>query len=88
MRILLAIALAAVYFGAARLGLGFATVGESITLVWPPTGIAMAALAALGPRYWPAVAVGALLANLVTPLPPAAAAGIAVGNTLEAVLGA
>ncbi|HEU5041020.1 MAG TPA: MASE1 domain-containing protein, partial [Gemmatimonadales bacterium] len=88
MRILLAVALAAVYYVAARLGLGFASVAQSISLVWPPTGIAIAALVVLGPRYWPAVAAGAFLANLVTPLPVAAAAGIAAGNTLEAVLGA
>ena len=88
MRILLAVGLAVVYYVAARIGLRFATVGESISLVWPPTGIAIAALVALGLRSWPAVAVGAFLANLVTPLPAVTAAGIAAGNTLEAVLGA
>lgn len=88
MRVLIAVALAVVYFAAARLGLGFASIGESISLVWPPTGIALAALVVLGLRAWPAVAAGALLANLVTPLPLPTAAGIALGNTLEAVLGA
>ena len=88
MHIALAVTLAVVYYAAARLGLSFASVGDSISLVWPPTGIAMAALVALGPRYWPAVTAGAFLANLVTPLPALAAAGIALGNTLEAALGA
>jgi diguanylate cyclase (GGDEF)-like protein len=37
---------------------------------------------------WPAVAVGALLANLTTAAPLGAALGIATGNTLEAVVGA
>jgi PAS domain S-box-containing protein len=88
MQILIAVALAIVYYGAARLGLGYASVGESISLVWPPTGIALAALAAFGLRFWPAVAVGAFLANAATPIPLAAAAGIAIGNALEALVGA
>jgi signal transduction histidine kinase len=36
---------------------------------------------------WPAVAVGAFLANLLTPIPVGLAAVIAVGNTAEALLG-
>ena len=88
MRFLFACALAAGYFVAARLGLGYASIGESISLVWPPTGIALAALTAWGLRYWPAVALGAFLANAASPVPIAAAAGIALGNTLESVVGA
>ncbi len=88
MQILKVVALAAVYYFVARLGLGYASVGESISLVWPPTGVAFAALTVLGLRCWPGVAAGAFLANAVTPVPLAAAAGIATGNTLEALLGA
>jgi PAS domain S-box-containing protein len=80
--------LAAVYYGAARLGLRYASIGPSISLVWPPTGIAFAALALLGSRYWPGVTLGAFLANAATPIPLLAAAGIALGNTLEAVVAA
>ena len=80
--------LAGLYFVAARLGLRYASVGQSVSLVWPPTGLALAALVALGYEYWPAVAIGAFLANAATPVPLAAAAGIAVGNTLEALLAA
>ncbi len=80
--------LAAVYYAAARLGLRYASIGQSISLVWPPTGIALAALALLGGRYWPGVAIGAFLANAATQVPLTAAAGIAVGNTLEALLAA
>src|SRR5262245_65092966 len=36
--------LAAVYFGAAKLGLTMAFVAEQVTAVWPPTGIALATL--------------------------------------------
>jgi PAS domain S-box-containing protein len=80
--------LAAVYYAAARLGLRYASIGQSISLVWPPTGIALAALVLLGPGAWPGVALGAFLANAATPIPLAAAAAIAVGNTLEAALAA
>jgi integral membrane sensor domain MASE1 len=35
--------LAAVYIAAAKAGLLLATVGAQVTLVWPPTGLALAA---------------------------------------------
>ena len=80
--------LAAVYYAAARLGLRYASIGQSISLIWPPTGIAIAALVILGRRCWPGIAIGAFLANASTPVPLAAALAIAAGNTLEAVLAA
>ena len=68
---------------------GFATVGESISLVWPPTGIAIAALVLLGPRYWPAWRSARSSRTLVTAAPAVtAAAASPLGNTLEALLGA
>jgi PAS domain S-box-containing protein len=81
-------ALAGVYYATARLGLRYASIGQSVSLVWPPTGIAFAALTLWGYRYWPGVALGAFLANAATPVPLLAAAGIALGNTLEAVVAA
>jgi PAS domain S-box-containing protein len=80
--------LAAAYYAAARLGLRYAAIGPSVSLVWPPTGIAFAALTLLGFKYWPGVALGAFLANAATPVPLFAAAGIALGNTLEAIVAA
>jgi PAS domain S-box-containing protein len=80
--------LAIVYYGAARLGLQYASIGQSISLVWPSTGIAFATLTLLGYQYWPGVALGAFLANAATPVPLLAAAGIALGNTLEALVAA
>ncbi len=80
--------LAALYYPAARLGLRYASIGESISLIWPPTGLALAAITLLGYRYWPAIALGAFLANAATAIPDAAAAAIAAGNTLEALAGA
>src|SRR5689334_19020537 len=81
------LALAAIYFGAAKLGFLLAFVAEQVTVVWAPTGISLAALLVFGYRLWPGVALGAFLANITAHEPPAVACGIAVGNTLEAVLG-
>src|SRR5260221_13030858 len=77
--------LAAVYFAAARLGLSYASIGHSISVVWPPTGLALAALVLLGPRYWPGVALGAFFANAATPNPVPGPVGIGAGNTLDGV---
>jgi PAS domain S-box-containing protein len=79
-------ALAVVYYAAARLGLRYATIGPSISLVWPPTGLALAALVVLGRRAWPGIAAGAFFANAATAVPLWVAATIAVGNTLEALV--
>jgi integral membrane sensor domain MASE1/anti-sigma regulatory factor (Ser/Thr protein kinase) len=84
----LALALALVYFGSAKLGLTLAFSNESVTAIWPPTGIALAALVLWGRGLWPGILLGAFLANVTTDVPVYTAAGIAVGNTLEAVVGA
>jgi two-component system sensor kinase FixL len=84
----LAAILAAVYFGAAKLGLALAFVNASATAVWPPTGIALAALLVLGNRVWPGILLGALLANITTAGSVATSLGIAIGNTLEGLVGA
>jgi len=76
------------YFAAAKLGLLVAIVHTSATAVWPPTGIALASLLLLGNQAWPAIAVGAFLANITTHGSVATCAGIATGNTLEALVGA
>src|SRR3954447_14031491 len=80
--------LAAVYYGAAKLGLSLAFMNSSISAVWPPTGIALAALVFWGYRVWPGIALGALAANSWTGIPVYATLGIVVGNTGEALVGA
>jgi signal transduction histidine kinase len=81
-------ALAAVYVLLAKLGLKFATVGSSVTLVWPPTGLALAALTLFSLQLWPAITIGAFVVNATTSgVGVATAAGMAAGNTLEAVVG-
>ncbi|MFN2616760.1 MAG: SpoIIE family protein phosphatase [Thermoleophilaceae bacterium] len=80
--------LAGVYYGAAKLGLHLAFATKSVTAIWPPTGIALAALVLGGFRLWPGVALGAFLANAWTGVPLYTVFGITAGNTLEALAGA
>src|SRR3989449_2303339 len=75
-------AVAAVYFGAAKLGLLAAVAQKVVSSAWPPTGVALATLLLFGVRFWPGIALGAFLLNWTSGVP---AAGIAAGNTLEAV---
>jgi integral membrane sensor domain MASE1 len=81
-------ALAALYWGAAKLGLSLAFATSSVTAIWPPTGIALAAIVLGGYRLWPGVALGAFLANSWTGVPIYTTFGITIGNTLEPVVGA
>src|SRR4051812_27746074 len=80
--------LAGGYWASAHFGLSFATFGRSVTLVWPSTGIALVALTLGGFDLWPGVALGALAVNALTPgVPLWAATAMALGNTLEALIG-
>jgi signal transduction histidine kinase len=81
-------AIAVLYVLAARAGLSLDAVSGFASLVWPPTGIALAAVLLGGRRLWPGIFIGALVANVLTGAPTVVAAGIATGNTLEAVVGA
>ena len=71
------------YFAAARFGLRFAVHAEQVTVVWPPSGIALAAVLVLGYRVWPGVWLGALAANALANESAGTALAIATGNTLE-----
>jgi integral membrane sensor domain MASE1 len=82
------IVLAVVYHLAARLGLKMAYVQVKTSPVWPPTGIALAALLAFGYNLWPGVSLGVLLGSLLTGAPLGIALGMTLGNTLEALAGA
>src|SRR5213592_937953 len=80
--------LTAIYFIAGKLGLMLASLHASASPVWPPAGIALAALLLLGYRAWPAIFVGAFLVNVTTAGNFATSFAIATGNTLEALAGA
>jgi signal transduction histidine kinase len=86
-RYLLAIVVtAAAYYVAARAGLhlAYGDVGTgthgSVTAFWPPVGLGIAALVLYGPRLWPGIVIGDLLAgDYSTPL------GVTLGQTLGTV---
>jgi TolB-like protein/integral membrane sensor domain MASE1/tetratricopeptide (TPR) repeat protein/class 3 adenylate cyclase len=80
--------LAVTYFIAGKLGLMLASLHASASPVWPPAGIALAALLLLGYRAWPAIFIGAFLVNVTTAGNVATSCAIATGNTLEALVGA
>src|SRR6266480_5657556 len=86
-RLALLLGLALVYFFAAKLGLRFAFINSSVTTIWPPAGIALAAFVLLGYRIWPAILGAAFLANYTTTGAVLPSIGIAVGNTVEGLLG-
>src|SRR5437773_2337023 len=77
-----------VYFIAGKFGLILASLHASASPVWPPAGIALAALLVLGYRAWPAIFVGAFLVNVTSVGNVATSLAIASGNTLEAICGA
>ena len=81
-------ALAAVYVAAAKFGFAMALTAEQVALVWPPTGLSLAALLLVGVEVWPGIFLGALLANISLHEPLLVAVCIAAGSTLEAVFAA
>jgi PAS domain S-box-containing protein len=80
--------LAASYVLAGRLGFTASAIHPVVSSAWPPSGVALAALLLMGTRFWPGIALGAFIVNLTGGIAPLAATGIAVGNTLEALVAA
>ncbi|MGL3111312.1 sensor histidine kinase [Bradyrhizobium sp. BR 1432] len=77
-----------IYFASAKGGLALASIHPSATPIWPPTGVALAAVLLRGYRTWPAIFAAALIANATTAGSVATATAIATGNSLEAIAGA
>ena len=82
------VALGVAYYLAAQLSLHLALVGENITPLWPPTGIALVGFLLRGRRLWPGVAIAAFAVNLPISANVVAAATTAIGNTLAPVVAA
>ena len=80
--------LAVLYFCAGVFGLSMAHVHPSASAVWPPSGIALAAILLWGYRVFPGIFLGALAVNIAAAGSLVTALSIAAGNTLEAILGA
>lgn len=79
---------AAVYFLVGKAALSLAFLHPSITVVWPSTGIAIAACLLYQYRVWPGVLAGAFAVNQTMVETSLAAVAIAAGNSAEALLGA
>ncbi len=87
--------LAAGYTLTGIVGLSLAIPPGYATAVWPPSGIALAAILLWGPRVWPGVAAGSVLVNLAVAITTAeaqfslasvaVAASIAAGSTVQAL---
>ena len=80
--------LAVVYFCAAKASLSLALPPGYATAVWPPSGIALAAVLLFGKRIWPGIWIGAAAVNFSVQGAPLLCTLIATGNTLEALVGA
>ena len=91
-------AVAILYYLTGRLGRIAAPPPGIATVVWPPSGIALAALLILGNRVWPGIWLGAFLANDWAAMPHSnplhvlgfflTGAGIDTGSLLQALTGA
>ena len=74
--------LAALYYAAAKIGLRLAYLHGTVTALWPPVGVGIAALVLYGTRLWPGIVIGDLLvADFSSPL--GTVLGQTLGNTLE-----
>jgi signal transduction histidine kinase len=87
---------AVLYYFSARLGYYLAFENTTALPTWPPSGIAFALTILLGRKTWPGITIGSLVANLLAywnnPALPThgvilISSGIAIGNTVEPVLG-
>jgi signal transduction histidine kinase len=84
--------LAAAYYGAAKLGQALRYTA-SVSAIWPPAGLGIAALYLWGLRWWPGVLLGEIVVNGELLLgdstfPIGSLLGQQVGNMAEIVVGA
>ena len=95
-KILLVLAIALIYYGTAKLGQYLAIPPGFITPVYPPSGIALAAILLMGYRVWWGIWLGALVAATwalwentgILPMSIVSGLGLATGSVLQAVVGA
>jgi PAS domain S-box-containing protein len=78
--------IAALYLALAKIAVTYAAI-NSIAIIWPSSGLALACLLLLGTRFWPGVLVGAFVTEYMVGFPLWGVSLIAVGNTLEPLLG-
>jgi PAS domain S-box-containing protein len=79
--------LVALYFVGGLIGKQTSFLSSSVALVWPPAGIALAAILLFGYRFWPGVALGAILFSFMNGTPFGFfTLGTAIGNTMGAIV--
>ena len=79
--------LIALYFIGGLVGKETSFLSGSVALVWPPAGIALAAILLFGYRFWPGVALGAVLFSFMNGMPFGFfTLGTAIGNTMGAIV--
>ena len=79
--------LIALYFVGGLIGKETSFLSGSVALVWPPAGIALAAILLFGYRFWPGVALGAVLFSFTNGTPFGFfTLGTAIGNTMGAIV--
>ena len=83
------LALAVAYYAAAKLGQTLRYTA-SVSAVWPPAGVGIAALYLWGLRLWPGILIAELFINaeLLDSLPLGSLTGQQLGNMIEIVAGA
>src|SRR5579862_4372648 len=86
--ILINLCLFLIYTYLGKIGLSYASVNPSASVIWPPTGIALGSILIFGPRVIPAIFLGAFVVNITTAGTVATSLAIALGNTLEGIVGA
>ncbi|NNG12319.1 MAG: diguanylate cyclase, partial [Halobacteria archaeon] len=84
----MALGVTLLYIASAEVGLQLSVLHGNVTAVWPPSGIALAALLLFGTRLWPAIAAAAFLVSFWNGLPWLTSLVVAGGNTLAALVGA
>jgi PAS domain S-box-containing protein len=81
------VVLIALYFIGGLIGKETTFLSGSVALVWPPAGIAIAAILLFGYRFWPGVALGAVLFSSMNGMPFGLfTLGTAIGNTMGAIV--
>jgi PAS domain S-box-containing protein len=80
--------LSVVYFGAAKIAFSALHLDVEASPLWPPAGIALAALLLQGRRVCPGVVLGSFFFARSLGVSSVSACGLALGSTLQALVGA
>ena len=76
----------AVYGVLAQIGLHHSTITSNVTLIWPPSGLALYVTLRYGWALWPGIVLGDLIGNAGTGAPLVSVLGISAGNIIETLL--